>query len=74
LSPAQKEAILSSTLVQNPQYYHQSPHQFIHSPQSNSTMSPNEMDYKIPEVSQNNNDSLVLNGVIEMDDREEVMI
>jgi hypothetical protein len=32
------------------------------------------MDYKIPEVSQNNNDSLVLNGVIEMDDREEVMI
>lgn len=74
LSPAQKETILSSTLVQNPHYYHQSPHQFIHSPQSNSTMSPNEMDYKIPEVSQNNNDSLVLNGVIEMGDREEVMI
>lgn len=74
LSPAQKEAILSSTIVENPHYYHQSPHQFIHSPQSNSTTSPNEMDYKIPEVSQNNNDSLVLNGVIEMDDREEVMI
>lgn len=74
LSPAQKEAIFSSTLVQNPHYYHQSPHQFIHSPQSNSTMSPNEMIYEIPEVGQNNTDSHVLNGVIEMDDREEVMI
>ncbi|XP_052085292.1 uncharacterized protein LOC127722624 [Mytilus californianus] len=78
LSPAQKEDLLNRILHENPSYFHnqcninyRSPGSSVNSPQSNNAMSPND---KLKQVVGPGSVDTLMNGAIELEDREEVMI